>query len=156
MTDKPANPDAEKLLPCPVPWCDDPQPQVHVRLGGAFFVRCDECQTQAPRSFSRAEAIAAWNTRPLPTSGETLNETPCLVEGEPEDSTSDEGSTSLQPQEQPEQDQRLYGKALFAAIDAYLLRRDLRQLVFTRRDDGGYEAQEVPTSITDTDGVEAK
>jgi hypothetical protein len=58
MTDKPANPDAEKLLPKPCPFCSSDNILWSGVEGAPVY--CRICH-------ARASDIAAWNTRPLPT-----------------------------------------------------------------------------------------
>jgi len=65
----------ETLLPCPNPWCNESKPRIigdsdvgRARNGRLYVnVFCDNCDVGPAPSFrSRAEAVAAWNTRPAP------------------------------------------------------------------------------------------
>lgn len=59
-----------ELLPCPNPWCEAPErdgdfsPDVVRGLFDTLFVACTSCCMKGPVRATRAEAIAAWNTRP--------------------------------------------------------------------------------------------
>ena len=56
------------LLPCPNPWCETSRPEV-IERGDNFWkanlVLCVHCGMEGPceKGATRAEAIAAWNTR---------------------------------------------------------------------------------------------
>ncbi len=63
------------LKPCPNPWCEaneregDFRPQVQYSNFGLVFVACTSCTMAGPTRNHEAEAIAAWNHRPSPTTG---------------------------------------------------------------------------------------
>lgn len=57
---------ADEFKPCPTPWCHNPQPILCLSAEGAHYVWCGSiCKAEGPRCETRAEAIAAWNTRPV-------------------------------------------------------------------------------------------
>ena len=55
----------DELLPCPVPWCGAPAWKNICSTAGQapYVVRCSKCYILGPRCSTKAEAIAAWNTR---------------------------------------------------------------------------------------------
>jgi hypothetical protein len=74
MADTPKATDA--LLPCPVPWCHaDLGPKairwpVVANKTTQWAVHCEDCDLYGSVGDSEAEAIAAWNNRPLITSSD--------------------------------------------------------------------------------------
>ena len=51
-----------ELKPCP--WCGDKQPMEPFDRGGIWFAgHCPACDTSGPPGLTKAEAIAAWNSR---------------------------------------------------------------------------------------------
>ena len=60
----------EALKPCPSPWCNHRSFIVHTSkdhfYGEAFQGRCSQCNLGGPVKRTKAEAIAAWNTRAAP------------------------------------------------------------------------------------------
>ena len=54
-----------ELKACPNPWCrSNIKPMPFARQLGGFQVICG-CDFHGPRAVTRAEAITAWNTRPI-------------------------------------------------------------------------------------------
>lgn len=53
----------EGLKECPNPWCDARAAFVWRHPHGFHAVSCAACEVSGPNKPSRAEAIAAWNTR---------------------------------------------------------------------------------------------
>ena len=74
----------EALKPCPNPWCDSvdfeavpTEDSVQLLLDTSrprFAVYCQYCPQQGPGADTLAEAITAWNTRPLPQPSEFVAE----------------------------------------------------------------------------------
>lgn len=57
----------ETLKACPNPWCAKVPRDMPVYLKRrGWRVYCDDCRVQAPYGATPSEAVAAWNTRPLP------------------------------------------------------------------------------------------
>jgi len=56
---------AEAVAACPNPWCiSEQQPDlVNTRPTNRWFVSCEECMIDGPTHPTKADAIAAWNTR---------------------------------------------------------------------------------------------
>ena len=83
MTDQPTTEEVRALKPCPVSWCPNPQPKM-CQPGLLYFVRCNECKTQTPHCYTRAEAAEIWNTRstpsPKPVDGTAIDRVLALVE----------------------------------------------------------------------------
>jgi hypothetical protein len=58
-----------EILPCPNPWCEaaergpDFVPVIRLHHFGDYRVVCTSCVTEGPLRQTKAEAIAAWNTR---------------------------------------------------------------------------------------------
>lgn len=53
-----------KLLPCPNPWCEhEANPATYQATSGRWRCGCEECGIEAPWAKTKADAIAAWNTR---------------------------------------------------------------------------------------------
>jgi hypothetical protein len=75
-------PQEMKLEPCPNPWCDDRNVLgVEHREGGFYRVACT-CGIAGPPSTNEDQAIAAWNTRALPTRDAVLEEAAAYVEAQ--------------------------------------------------------------------------
>lgn len=69
------NEQVKSLEPCPVPWCrHEKAPYVAHSPGPKtyFVVLCAGCGANAPEMPTKAEAIAAWNRRPLDAEVERL------------------------------------------------------------------------------------
>ena len=68
-TDNPPPVEQCDLLPCPNPWCageEGVSVSVHT-LTGRWHICCDDCMIEKPWGDTEAEAVAAWNARPLTT-----------------------------------------------------------------------------------------
>jgi hypothetical protein len=66
------------LKPCPNPFCSDDTRTRFLKLqesgSGRKYVRCNGCGLDGPHKPTKAEAIAAWNHRPLEAENQSLKE----------------------------------------------------------------------------------
>lgn len=56
----------DELAPCPVPWCNEAEQLSFIvsYWSGRACVECLSCKARGPFKPTKAEAIAAWNSRP--------------------------------------------------------------------------------------------
>jgi hypothetical protein len=54
-----------ELKPCFVPWCKGVKNVEVYNASNRYFVCCENCLTESNRYDTEAEAIAAWNHRPI-------------------------------------------------------------------------------------------